>query len=91
MTYRVYKFPLGRGPVQMPKGARILHVAQQAGESCAWAIVDDTAPMVPRRLVTYGTGWTMPAEPGKYLGTVHDGPYVWHIFDEGEVPTQQPG
>lgn len=76
--------------VQMPKGARIVHVAQQPmqpGDLQLWAHVDRRQPLVTRRLYVYGTGHACPAQPGVFVGTVlfNGGALVWHVYDAGEV------
>ena len=90
---RIYKYPLDitkgeqgvgiRFDVPMPKGARILTVQMQAGLPTIWADVSKDREAT-RRLVIYGTGWDLPQEPGVYVSSVQSGPYVWHIYDQGE-------
>jgi len=69
--------------VDMLAGAKILHVGVQRGAICIWAEVDTSAKFVERRFGVYGTGHTMPTEPGKYIGTVMlaDGDLVFHIYE----------
>lgn len=71
-------------PVTMPVGAEILHVAAQHAVVCVWALVDPKAPHEERRLVVAGTGHPIPAERGRFLGTVllHGGALVFHIWDQ---------
>jgi len=69
--------------IDMPRGARPLAVQVQAGDMCLWAAVDSRAPLVRHKFNIGGTGHPLP--DGEYIGSVQDGPYVWHIFDGGEV------
>lgn len=90
--YTVYKYPFFVADdveVQLPKGARILHVAQQPmqpADLVLWAHVDRDAPLVTRKLKVYGTGHDMPGDAGTHLATVlcNGGALVWHIYDLGE-------
>ena len=52
-----------------------------------WAEVDTERRSVLRRFLVVGTGHPMtPAERWDFfLGTVIDGPLVWHVYDGGEV------
>lgn len=91
--YAVYKYPFlvaDEVTLQLPKGARILHVAQQplaSGDLQLWAHVDKRAELVPRRLRIYGTGHDMPGDAGKFICTVlmNGGAVIRHIYDQGEV------
>ena len=84
-TYAVFKYP-GRfnEPVSIPKGARILSVGAQGHSLFLWAIVDVAAPLVNRRIDVKATGQQFTQDPGKYLGMVQHGNFVWHFFDDGE-------
>lgn len=86
---QVWKFPISpdRPWIEMPKGAQLLSVATQRGYPCLWALVDPHAPKVKRKIETYGTGWDLPANPGKFVGTFlspDGGSIVFHVFDQGE-------
>lgn len=83
---KIWKWPIKmteRQTLMMPAGAEILDVQVQANEVCLWALCDPNRTEVPREIAVYGTGNTVPDEPGKYLATVqtHAGNYVWHVFD----------
>ena len=57
----------------------------QGEELCVWGIVNKSPELKKeyKYLVsTYGTGWFKNEIAGKYLGTVQEGYYVWHIFVE---------
>lgn len=72
--------------LNMPKGAKVLWVAMQDGRACLWAEVDEYAPVEKRRIEIRGTGHPLPA-PIDYLGSVIQGPFVWHIY---EMPIVHP-
>jgi hypothetical protein len=70
--------------VEIPDGAKILHVAQQGDHLCMWALVDPEQPKVKRYFSVYGTGFDMPDDPGEFIGTalMNGGSLVFHIFEE---------
>lgn len=85
----IWKYELEIAPqqVSMPKGAKILSVANQDGEICLWALVDQHAPTEERSIEVIGTGWNLDKEHKSisseltFIGTVLVGPYVWHVFE----------
>lgn len=69
--------------VQMPRDARLLHVGEQYGTLCVWALVNPSAPLIGRFILISGTGHSVPNGP--YVGSaVMGGAFVWHVFDGGE-------
>lgn len=93
MTHRIYKYPLrldSEQTVVMPQGAHILGVQNQAGALTMWALVQVEAPDVKREICVFGTGHEVPATVRavalSYVGTVQQGPFIWHVFDNGEAP-----
>lgn len=87
MSKVIHKFTfdgvLGEEIFPMPKGSKILSAQMQGVTLCVWALVDTTSPKVRRRLRVCGTGHAAPE--GEFIDTVQMGPYVWHIFDGGEI------
>jgi hypothetical protein len=84
---RIWKFPLsveGFGPqvVIMPKGAEVLSALCQGETIVVYALVDPTAPRVPRRVWVYPTGLTTVDIPAlaQFVGTVVMGNLVFHVF-----------
>lgn len=49
-----------------------------------WAQVDDARPLMTRRFAVVSTGHEVP-QPARFVSTVQDGPFAWHVFDLGEV------
>lgn len=74
----------------MPRMAKILHASMS---HCAnlgrevphiWVEVDSDVSEEIRTFEVYGTGHMIKAELGKaraYVGTVFEGPFVWHIYE----------
>ena len=79
--------PGGESVVQMPIGSSLLHVSQQTDNDVKlWAIVEDTALLVPRHFFVVGTGHALPDDiytKYRYVGTVHvwSGAIVLHVFE----------
>lgn len=80
----IWKFELEQGVqrLRVPEGATFLSAEMQHGQLCLWAIVDPTAKKVPRGVQVIGTGHPFFPEGLKYINTVIDGLYVWHVFEE---------
>jgi hypothetical protein len=80
----VWKFPVSITDhtlvVSMPRAARVVEVGVQDGLLCMWAIVHSDAPTDARRFQVVGTGHQAP-DGGKYVGTAHVPPFVWHLFE----------
>lgn len=86
----IYKYelePMNTESIVMPVGAKLLHVDNQKGKLCLWALVD-TSPTVQhsiRMITVVGTGQKLwEAENGKrnvYIGTAIIGDFVWHVFE----------
>jgi hypothetical protein len=88
MNKRIFKFHLFSHdePIKMQQGAEILHVAEQHGYVCIWALVEPEAPIVKRKIEVAGTDQLV-SDGGKYIGTIitSGGALVWHFFDHGEL------
>lgn len=86
MSWRVFKYPLRVTDVQtvpLPVAARPLSVQIQrtTDDLTLWALVSDAAPVVPREVYVVGTGRPADHVVGcDFLGTLQDGPLVWHVF-----------
>lgn len=81
----VWKFPLATAltdnALEMPKGAKVVHVGIQGERICLWAIVDMQAPVETRVFQIVGTGHEEVKEGMAHVGTVQQGPWVWHVFE----------
>lgn len=74
--------------IEIPEGARLLHVDDQSGWIMLWALVDPDARRVSRQIRVVGTGHPIPDDLVLvYVGSLQqaNGNLVWHIFDGGEV------
>ena len=87
----IWKFPIPRAAntygdfqIEMPLGANVLSVGVQgpAGDEivCIWAAVDTAQASCPKDFCLRGTGHGLTGEEGRFIGTVFQDPYVWHLF-----------
>lgn len=70
--------------VIMPLGAKILSAQVQHGAIQLWAQVTPGVQDKKRTINMFGTGHEIEGNPGEFIATVQTGPYVWHLFDNGE-------
>ncbi len=84
----VYKYPLpfeAHFRLELPLGAKVLHVDVQLGKPQLWALVDPHSPLAWRYFRVAGTGHEIVQEPSRldYVGTfqLHDGQLVFHLFE----------
>lgn len=99
---RVYKYTIpielfnARGIIELPRGAQVLSVGEQADALVMWVLVDPSEPKEDRWFVVVGTGHDADTpHPGctrKFIGTVQmrsdTTPYaevVLHVFEEVRV------
>jgi len=84
----IWKFPVRYNDfadVEMPAGAKLLHVDEQYGTPCIWALVDPQQEKETRRFRLAGTGHPIdvPVDKlhhvGSYLTTW--GQLVFHLFE----------
>lgn len=92
MSFSIWKYVISLDDevdLEMPKGAKLLHVAEQRGDVCLWAMVDTSAPNVTRCISVRGTGHPCDESilRAPHIGTVslHVGGLIFHLFDRGEL------
>lgn len=85
MKQTIYKYAIldfKDSIIKMPKSSKILHFDNRGGMHI-WAQVDlDDKETVVRKFIIYGTGMLLPDNPGVYVGTAFDGPFVWHLYEK---------
>lgn len=83
----IYKYLLpivDKQNIEMTYGAEILSAGlDPQGRLSLWATADLDAPNYPteREIRIVGTGNPMPGNPMRFIDTVVDGPFVWHVFE----------
>lgn len=82
----IWKYELqiiDRQEIDMPVGAEVLHVAEQNGVLCMWAVVEPDNVKAPSTILIRGTGHYFTGDEGHHLGSVvtAGGALVWHVFD----------
>lgn len=81
----IHKFALNalNQVIHMPVGYKILTVAYQGSELQMWVELDSSLLVrpIPCAVSIYGTGCSLPEDPGTYIATVQTvAGYVWHIY-----------
>ena len=86
----IYKYQLDLSKTvshKMPEGAQVLTVGIQRHKIMLWALVKAEPPYCEeakelRTFRCYGTGHPIQDQvPMEYIGTLYDGPFVWHVFE----------
>ena len=84
----VWKFPIPFADtfsIDMPAGAKLLHVAEQHRDVCLWALVNPTATKEPRYFRIAGTGHPIDTSDQQlqHVGTwlMESGRVVFHLFE----------
>lgn len=71
--------------IEMPLGAKILHVGLQSDQITVWVEVPLGKELVNRAFGIYGTGFVLGLDGCEHVGTVQmPNGLVWHVFDRGE-------
>ena len=87
MDYRIWKYDLVVTCTQglmIPQAAEILSVENQNGTICLWCLCDTHKEKEQRIIEIIGTGNPVVQDMGvsrKFIGTVLDGQFVWHVFE----------
>lgn len=85
MSARMLKYRISAGQEQTtvamrsPSTIRAISV-QRPREICLWAEGRAESPVTMRTFEVVPTGGDIP-DPGSYVGTVFDGPFVWHVYE----------
>jgi hypothetical protein len=81
----IYKYPLrllaDEITLLLPSGAEVLSVGTQGSEIMIWARVHTNHVDEKRTFVVRGTGHPLTGQEGRFIGTVQQEPFVWHIFE----------
>jgi len=91
LNTEIWKFEVnGRNcehEINMPRGAEILSARLTGGGLYLWAKVAPRHSSGIRRILVIGTGIEFPETEvaWRFVSTVEDRMYVWHVFDGGEV------
>jgi hypothetical protein len=86
----IWKFDIGVGHSslnEIPKGAEIIHIDEQRGSVCIWAICDPKAEKEKREFKVFGTGHTINNETLEklvYVGSCQtkNQVFVFHVFEQ---------
>lgn len=85
----IFKYPLDvvdTQVIKLPKGADPFTAQFQSDQLCIWAAVDTDAELEDREFRIIGTGQPLDLSGVfRYLSTVQQGSFVWHIFTKVPV------
>ena len=78
----IHKYALNVRKLEVPENMQFLQLAQQAGKTYMWLLVDTDEPLVEVSIEVVGTGWTLYDDMDEcfYLGSVLEDDFVWHYF-----------
>lgn len=80
----VYKYPLAirdRQEIKMPGKPVLLNVGLDPQDDlCVWALVNPEHENKPMTFFVHGTGHPVDSDAYIWLGTVRQGPFMWHVF-----------
>jgi len=76
-----YELRYGLMSYELPKGAVPLHVHNQNETPTLWAEVDTEELETEKRLFEIVSTGGMGPDIGQYIGTLHQPPYVWHVYE----------
>ena len=68
--------------IEIPKGAKFLHLDIQNQDICLWFQVDPENEIEIRSFEIIGTGWEFKDDNLNYIGTINNGLYIWHIYEK---------
>ena len=89
---KIYKYDLeikigaiDTAEIEMPVNSVPLHVGYQRGQLMLWVRVNTNpdAAVLKHKFKIYGTGRTISNDRELFIGTVLEGPFVWHVFSAG--------
>lgn len=82
----IWKFPLeikDTQVIQMPAFPQILSCMMQDNRLTVWALVNEKHRKYGQVFNIVGTGHPAGSGLGRFIASVQDGPFVWHVFDGG--------
>lgn len=91
---KIYKYQIGpnQKSVIMDRFVGILKVDWQGDELCVWCMVSDIMKQTKIKFHIIPTGYEFDFKADmKYLDTIQNGEYVWHIFYEYEAERGKKG
>lgn len=81
----IYKYPidivLGRQDLRIPHDRKFLAFQLQEEAPTVWYEVEEEGRYETVAHFIYGTGHDIQTKK-KYLGTIQQGPFVWHLYTE---------
>jgi len=84
-----YTLSLGQTTLSAPAGATVVSVGlDPRGELCAWLNIPTDSAEATARLAVLVVGTGHPVHrSARFLATVKQGPFMWHVFSLGGEPS----
>jgi hypothetical protein len=83
----IWKFPIKITDYQVltvPINWEPIHVGlDPQGTPCIWAEVDSEKKTEPCNIYVYGTGHQADIDTQVHIGSLVQGPFVWHVYRDG--------
>lgn len=79
----IYKYSVTQSfTLQLPKGAKVLHVECQGSDPMMWVEQETMHQKETRHFTVFGTGHKIPEGINfSYIGTFLMLPFVWHLYE----------
>lgn len=77
----IWKYEVIDGKIEMPFFSKVLRVAMQDGKRMMWVLVNPETKSELRKFVIIATGEKFDDTNLRYVDTLIDTPFVWHIFE----------
>jgi len=80
---RVHKYKVGPEPTDVRVGitAKVVHFARQRDEVFVWIEdLHDAYTSITLTLQIFGTGHEIFDDKLEHMGSLSDGPWVWHLY-----------
>lgn len=76
----IYKYNIEESNIIKEHIEEVLDVQIQNDVIVAWVLINPLFPMKSVQIDLIGTGWSYGDRHSKYLRTLQDGEFVWHVF-----------
>jgi hypothetical protein len=77
-----YQVPIGHQvTLEIPFGGIVVHTESQDDVICLWVEVESSNPKAHRSFKVFGTGHEIQMPYAIHVGTVQQGPFVWHVYE----------
>lgn len=83
---KIYKYKLNSQSttLDLPHDAMILDANMQDGHPCIWVMFNEANENIiqKRKFLIFPTGHSFEEDTVVYVASIHDTPFVWHVFED---------